>query len=62
MIFQIRKVENGYIVKDGYGTESIYFNISEVFSELLLRFEGKSKHSKGDFHGEVKIITKEGEK
>ena len=62
MIFQIRKVENGYIVRDGYGTESIYFNISEVFSELLLRFEGKSEHSKGDFYGEVKIITKKGEK
>jgi len=62
MTFQIKKVENGYIIRDGYGAETIFFNISDVFSELLLHFEGKSKHSKGDFYGEVKIITKEGGK
>jgi len=61
MIFQIRKVENGYIVRDGYGTESIYFNISEVFSELLFRFEGKSEFFKNNSYGKVKVITKKGE-
>jgi len=62
MTIQIRKVENGYIIRDAYGIESIYFNISEVFSELLLRFEGKSKFFKNNSYGEVKIITKEGKK
>ena len=61
MTFQVRKVENGYIIRDGYGSESIHLNISEVFSELLLRFEGKSKYFEDNLYGEVKIITKKGE-
>ena len=43
----IKQVSNGYIINI-HGEEKIYFTLDELFSDLLLHFEGKGKYFKGD--------------
>ena len=49
----IKKVTNGYIIKNKFGTEEIFQSIEEVFNRLLLHFEGKSEKFDGDSYGKV---------
>ena len=55
---RIEKVTNGYITTDSKGIKTIHANISDMFSDLLLHFEGKSKSFGGDSFGVVRVITK----
>ncbi len=61
-MIEIRKASNGYILKDGYDAESIHPTIEDLFNELLLKLEGKSKSFKGINFGYVKVITDENDK
>jgi hypothetical protein len=54
----IRKVKNGYIFTDKFGSEEIHTTLESVFSKLLLIFEGRSKLFKGDSFGAVEIHRK----
>ena len=51
----IRKVKNGYIVSDRCGLEEICMTLEDVFSKLLLTFEGRSKWFGGASYGRVEI-------
>ncbi len=59
---EIRKVGNGYILKNEHGFETIYTTSEGLFNELLLKFEGKSKSFKGINFGYVRVITDKNDK
>lgn len=54
----IEKVDNGYIVKTSSRT-LIFCTLKEVFSQMLLQFEGKDKYVSGELCGRVEIIITE---
>lgn len=55
----VSKVSNGYIIRDSFNKEIIFFTLQEVFECLLSKFEGKSKYFNGKSWGEVIINNSE---
>lgn len=51
----IEKMEGGYIITNDMGRRYIRTTLDEVFEDLLLHFEGKSKHFYEDCFGKVTI-------
>ena len=52
---EIKQVRNGYIMKKANGIEEIHTTLEEVFSTMLLDFEGRGKYFGGDSFGVVEI-------
>jgi len=58
----LRKIKNGYIITDRFGSEEIHTTLESVFSNLLLHFEGRGKWFSGDSFGVVEIHRKPNDK
>lgn len=52
---EIEQVSNGYIVTNDLDTKEICATLDEVFSSLLLHFEGRSLNFSGDSFGKVVV-------
>ncbi len=51
----IEKMEGGYIITGSMGRKYIKTTLDEVFDDLLLQFEGRSKNFYENSFGEVTI-------
>lgn len=54
----IEKVSNGYIV-DCANSRGVYKTLDEVFTYMLMQFEGRGQYLGGKFYGIVKIEREE---
>ena len=59
---KIKKISNGYITYDQLGNEEFYKTLEDLFSHILLHYEGKSKWFRGSKYSIVKIFDKPSEK
>lgn len=59
MKIEIEQVENGYIITNSIGSKSICTDITSIFDELMLIFEGKSKHFANSLYAKITVDYKE---
>ena len=52
--YRIRRVNNGFVVESG-ANEKIMSTLDEVFDDMLLHYEGRSKTFTRDSYGDVSI-------
>lgn len=56
MLYEIERVENGYIVKKNIGSKSVYPDLLSVFKDMLLSFEGMSENfSNTSYYAKINI-------